>query len=158
MCARPRTKFGCGVATEATTKVIPAIQLGPRTMDMAMALLHALRLTMQPGCTPVFTTDGLKLYFYAITAHFGQWVTPEDSHNSLWQVSADLLYGQVKKIQRRRRLVKVEHSMLWGELVNLKTRLQAIGLSERINTAFVERINLTIRQAVSFLVRRTEDA
>jgi hypothetical protein len=51
--------------------------------------------------------------------------------------------------------VKVEHSMLWGELENLKARLQAIGLSGRINTAFVERINLTIRQAVSFLVRRT---
>ena len=34
-------------------------------------------------------------------------------------------------------------------------RLKAAGLSERINTSFVERINLTIRQCVSKLTRRT---
>jgi IS1 family transposase len=143
------------VATEATTKVIPVIRLGPRTMDMAMGVVHTLCSTMPPGCTPAFTTDGLKLYFYALTTHFGQWVMPEGASKSLWQVSVDLLYGQVKKIQRRRRLVKVEYSLLWGELANLKGHLQAIGLSGRINTAFVERLNLTIRQSISFLVRRT---
>jgi hypothetical protein len=41
---------------------------------------------------------------------------------------------------------------------NLKARLLTIGLSGRINTSFVERVNLTIRQGVSFLVRRTQDA
>jgi hypothetical protein len=30
-----------------------------------------------------------------------------------------------------------------------------MGLSERLNTAFVERVNLTIRQAVAPLIRRT---
>jgi hypothetical protein len=49
-------------------------------------------------------------------------------------------YGQVKKVQRRHRLVKVEHNMLWGELENLRARLQALGLSGRINTALVERL------------------
>lgn len=143
------------VATEASTKVIPVIRLGPRTMDMAMGVVHALCRTMPLGTTPAFTTDGLKVYFYALTAHFGQWVTPEGASKPLWQVSADLLYAQVKKILRRRRLVKVEHRMLGGELANLKARLQAIGFSGQINTAFVERLNLTIRQSISFLVRRT---
>jgi IS1 family transposase len=146
------------VATEATTKIIPVIQLGPRTLDMAMAVVHDLVGAMQSGCTPVFITDSPKLYFYALTAHFGQWVTQEGNKKPIWQVSADFIYGQVKKVQHRRRLVKVEHNMLWGELENLKARLQAIGLSGRINTVFVEHLNLTIRQAVSFLVRRTEDA
>ena len=41
--------------------------------------------------------------------------------------------------------------MLWGELGNLKAGLKRIGLSGRINTAFAERLNLTIRQGVSLL-------
>ena len=33
--------------------------------------------------------------------------------------------------------------------------LKTLGLSGRLNTAFVERVNLAIRQGVSLLVRRT---
>ena len=58
------------VATEAKSKLIPVIAMGPRTLDMAMGVVHALVETMRPGCLPIFTTDGLKLYFYALTAHF----------------------------------------------------------------------------------------
>jgi hypothetical protein len=143
------------VATEATSKLIPVIKMGPRTLDMAMGVVHALVCTMRPGCLPIFTTDGLKLYFYALTAHFGHWLQSDDGCKPVWRVAADLVYGQVKKIVRRRRLVKVEHTMLWGEQKDLKAGLQRIGLSGRINTAFVERLNLTIRQGVSLLGRRT---
>ena len=45
--------------------------------------------------------------------------------------------------------------MLLGEKQNLKDNLQRLGLSGRINTAFVETLNLTSRQGVSLLVRRT---
>jgi IS1 family transposase len=143
------------VATEAKSKLIPVIELGPRTLDMAMGVMHALVGTMRPSCLPIFTTDGLKLYFYALTAHFGQWKKSADEEKPIWEVAAELLYGQVKKTVRRRRLVKVEHMMLWGELENLKAGLKKIGLSGQINTSFVERLNLTIRQGVSLLVRRT---
>ena len=143
------------VATEATTKIIPVIQLGPRSLDMAMAVVHGLRRSMQPDCSPVFTTDGLKLYFYALTAHFGGWSLPDGGGKPIWQVATELLYAQVKKIHRRRKLVKVERNVLCGELATLKVRLQALGFSGHINTAFVERLNLAIRQGVSswFAVR-----
>jgi hypothetical protein len=39
----------------------------------ALGVVHTLVGMMRPGCLPIFTTDGLKLYFYALTAHFGQW-------------------------------------------------------------------------------------
>lgn len=42
-----------------------------------------------------------------------------------------------------------------GEEKDYRERLKAAGLSGRINTAFIERINLTIRQCVSKLTRRT---
>ena len=122
---------------------------------MAMGVVHALVGTMRPDCLPIFTTDGLKLYFYGLTAHFGQWGKSDAGCKPAWQVAADLIYAQVKKIVRRRRLVRVEHTMLLGEQQNLKDRLLSLGFSGRINTAFVERLNLTIRQGVSLLVRRT---
>jgi len=122
---------------------------------MAMAVVHSLCCSMQSDCFPVFTNDGLKLYFYALTAHFRCWSLPDGTRKPIWQVATGLLYAQVKKIHRRRKLVKVERRMLCGEHITLKARLQALGLSGNINTAFIERLNLTIRQGVSFLVRRT---
>jgi len=45
--------------------------------------------------------------------------------------------------------------MLCGEQEEMTMGLKALGLSGKINTAFIERLNLTIRQGVAFLVRRT---
>jgi hypothetical protein len=41
------------------------------------------------------------------------------------------------------------------ETTEYTARLKAIGLSGVMNTSFVERVNLTIRQSVSNLTRRT---
>lgn len=45
--------------------------------------------------------------------------------------------------------------MLVGEEKAYRERLKAAGLSGRINTSFVERLNLTFRQSISALTRRT---
>jgi IS1 family transposase len=141
---------------EVTTKIIPVIRLSPRTLAIAYAVVHELRQRMQAGHPlPVFTTDGLRLYFYALIAHFGYWITPAGSRKRGWHLAADFIYGQVKKVQRRRRLIKVELQMLWGEWCLLRSRLKAAGLTGRLNTAFIERLNLTLRQGVAMLTRRT---
>ena len=76
-------------------------------------MLHELREGIQSGLAlPVFRSDGLRLYFYALTAHFGHWIWPEGGRKRAWQLAADFIYGQVKKLQRRRRLVKVDRGML----------------------------------------------
>ena len=41
---------------------------------MAHLFIHSLRQSLAPGCLPLFTSDGLNLYFYALTAHFGHWL------------------------------------------------------------------------------------
>ncbi len=123
---------------------------------VAQAVVHEFHRRMQMGPSlPVFSTDGLRLNFYALTAHFGQWGRPGGSGKRAWQIAADFVYGQVKKVQRRRRLIKVELQMLWGEWGQLRTRLKAAGVTGRLNTAFVERLNLTLRQGVALLTRRT---
>jgi len=45
--------------------------------------------------------------------------------------------------------------MRCGTRAALKSALQTLGLSGRLNTAFVERVNLTLRQSVAALLRRT---
>src|SRR5262249_23661500 len=62
------------LAIDPRTKILPVLELGPRTQHMAHRLVHSLRLYLAPGCLPLFTSDGLNLYFYALTAHFGQWL------------------------------------------------------------------------------------
>jgi hypothetical protein len=63
-----------------------------------------------------------------------------------------LLYAQVVKTVRRRRLVRVSHRLVFGTLAAIEQVLAAHGW--QINTAFVERLNLTIRQHVAAVGRR----
>lgn len=48
------------VACEAKYKLIPVLQLGPRTQNMAYSVVHELKSRLKPGCAPVFSSDGLK--------------------------------------------------------------------------------------------------
>ncbi len=132
-----------------------AVQFGPRTQAMAHALVHSLVQGLAPDSVPLFTSDGLDLYFYALTAHFGRWVQAAGEKKRQWQVAAELLYGQVKKTYRRRKLVKVERRMRWGTLAAFQAKLKEQGLSRLLNTAFVERVNLTIRRGIAALQRRS---
>jgi len=139
------------------TKILPVLHLGPRTQHMAHLVIHSLQQLLAPGCLPLFTSDGLNVYFYALTAHFGTWREERRRGRNVrrWQVEAGLIYGQVRKSYRRRKLVRVSHVMRLGTEDTLKVALQGLGLSGRLNTAFIERVNLTVRHGVAALARRT---
>src|SRR5438034_8158029 len=100
-----------------------------------------------PFCLPLFTSDGLNLYFYALTADFGTWREERCRGRNVrrWQVAAGLIYGQVKKGYWRRKLTRVIHVMRLGTEAALTAALQELGFSGRLNTAFIERVNLTVR-------------
>ena len=148
------------IASDVKTKLIPVMQVGGRSQAAAFSVVHELKGMLSTGCVPVFSTDGLRHYFYALTAHFGQWEAA-DGKKTVWALLSDFVYGQVIVFakqtyhQRRRKTVEVERRIVWGEEKQYQERLKKAGLSGRINTAFVERVNLTIRQCVSKLTRRT---
>ncbi len=159
-----RTRLRCAtqvlwlwLAIDPCTKLLPVLHLGSRTQHMAHLLIHTLRESLAPECILLFTSDGLNLYFYALTAHFGQWLTfcRRGGNVRRWQVAAGLIYGQVKKSYRRRKLVRVTPIMRLGTEDALKAGLQGLDLSGRLNTAFIERVNLTVRHGVAALARRT---
>jgi transposase-like protein len=141
------------VACDATTKIIPVMQVGARTQEMAYAIVHELKLRLKAGSVPVFSSDGLKHYFYALTAHFGEWIILEGERKAVWMILPEFLYRQVLKSRRRHRMVNVEQRMLWSLPTEYSMRLKASYLRGRLNTAFVEWVNLTIRQSVSKLTR-----
>src|SRR5215471_8161341 len=101
-----RTRLRCAtqvlwlwLAIDPRTKILPVLHLGPRTQHMAHLLIHSLRQVLAPRCIPLFTSDGLNLYFYALTAHYGQWREVRRRGRNLrrWLVEPGLIYGQVKK-------------------------------------------------------------
>jgi IS1 family transposase len=143
------------VVSDVTTKLVPVMRVGERTQEMAYRVMHELKGRLHAGCVPVFSTDGLKHYFYALTAHFGKWEWQGGSKKPIWVLLSDFVYAQVIKHQRRHKTMEVERRILWGEEGSYRERLKSARLSGRINTSFVERVNLTIRQCVSKLTRRT---
>jgi IS1 family transposase len=143
------------VVLDPISKIIPVLHLGARTQTVAHTVVHELHARLAPPCLPVFTSDGLNHYFYALTAHFGQWMVGVGRRARVWQVAAGLLYGQVKKTYRRRKVVRITHVVRCGTRAALRAALIRLGLSGRLNTAFVERVNLTVRQSVAALARRT---
>ena len=108
-------------------------------------------------CAAVF--DGwVQEYKTAILTHFGHWMHPERRQDKgpmpkpRWMPLPELLYAQVVKSYRRRRIVGVTHRVVFGTRLAIEQVLAACGWT--INTAFVERLNLDIRQRVAAMGRR----
>ncbi|HNB53534.1 MAG TPA: integrase core domain-containing protein [Anaerolineales bacterium] len=141
------------VALDPVTKVIPTLHLGLRTTEAAIQFVHQVAQVLAPGCVPAFTTDGLRAYFYALTAHFGQWGQEPGQRKADWQVSDDLLHGQL--VKRKGHVQFAVMRMAWGTRAALSAALKTYGFSLLIQTAFIERVNLTIRCGVAPLMRKT---
>jgi IS1 family transposase/transposase-like protein len=145
-------------AIDPVSKLLLALDIGDRTLAMAQCLVHQVVEVLAPSCVPLFLTDGFKEYTTALLTHCGQWVQPPRRQATgpvpkpRWMPLPALLYAQVVKTYRRRRLVRVSHRVVFGTLVGIKQVLAATGW--QINTAFIERANLTIRQHVAAVGRR----
>src|SRR5437016_4426854 len=145
-------------AIDPQSKLLLAILVGPRTQAMAQRVVHQVREVLAPGCIPLFVTDGFKEYMSALLNHFGSWVQPArrqaqgPAPKPRWMPLPELLYAQVIKTTRRRRLVRVSHRVVFGTFEAVQQVLAACGW--QINTSFVERLNLTIRQHVAAIGRR----
>ena len=134
------------------------VDVGSRTLAMAQRVVHQVSRVLAPGCVPLFLTDGLKDYGTALLTHFGSWMHPERRQDKgprpkpRWMPLPELLYAQVVKSYRRRRIVGVKHRVVFGTRLAIEEVLARCGWT--INTAFVERLNLDIRQCVSAVGRR----
>jgi len=142
-------------AIDPRTKIIPTLYIGGRKTLDAMAFVHELTLRLAADCVPLVTSDGLRQYFWALTAHFGYWIMLPRKRKPTWIVDARLRYGQLKKMRRGRKLQYIQTEVLCGSRQAVRQTLEALGFSSIINTSFIERLNLTLRQMIAPLTRRT---
>jgi transposase-like protein/IS1 family transposase len=146
------------VALDPIAKLLLAIEGGARTLALAQRLVHQVAQVLAPDCVPLFLSDGFKEYRTAVLTHYGHWVPRPRCWATgrlprpRWLPLPQLQYAQVVKTTRRRRLVRVTHRVVFGTLAGVKQVLAASGW--QINTAFIERVNLTIRQHVAAVGRR----
>src|SRR5262245_45407491 len=146
------------VAMDPESKLLLAIDIGHRTLAMAQRVVHHITQVCAPDCAPLFLTDGFRESLTALLTHSGHWVQPErrqatgPAPKPRWRPLPQLLSAHVVKTVRRRRLVRVRHRVVFGTLEAVQQVLAACGW--QINTAFVERINLSIRQHMAAVGRR----
>ena len=88
---------------------------------------------------PLIVTDGFDFYEKVVRRVFGPAV----------------LYAQVLKTRSNDRIVKVERRELLGARWRFEEALKNSEDSSTLNTSFIERLNLTIRQSLAYLARRT---
>jgi IS1 family transposase len=153
-----RSPYWVWTVMDPQSKLLVVVDVGSRTLAMAQRVVHQVTGVLAPGCVPLFLTDGLKEYGTALLTHFGQWRQPERRQDKgplpkpRWMPLPALRYAQVVKSYRRRRLVGVTHRVVFGTRLAIEQALARCGWT--IQTAFVERLNLDIRQRVAAIGRR----
>ncbi len=103
--------------------------------------------------------DGWASYPNAILRAFTEQVKEGiQAGRAQMQVWPQLLIGQVIKTQKKYRLVSVKHILLRGDEPRLKACLEQSKGGTQINTAYIERLNGTIRERLASLTRQCRHA
>jgi IS1 family transposase len=156
----PRATRWVWVGIDPVSKLLLACVVGDRSLTTAQVLIHAIASLLAPGCRPPFLSDQWAPYSAALLTQFGQWVAVPRRFprgrlpKPRWQPLPGLQYAKVVKQRLQGRVVGVSYRVVYGSLEQVKTRLAASGVGTMINTAFIERVNLSIRQHVAALGRK----
>jgi IS1 family transposase len=124
---------------EVWSRLWPSTVVGRRTYSNTKLLLN--HTVSRSGFTepPLITTDGFKYYAGVIRRIFGY----------------ACVYGIVMKTRRKDRIVKVDRHRVIGSRWQFEEALLRSEDSSKLNTSFIERLNLTIRQGSAYLCRRS---
>ncbi len=110
---------------------------------------------------PYFTSDELDHYTCAIIEEFGIEKTfPKTGKRGrprkpIKEILSSLIYTQVHKYRERGRVTKIDTHLIFGTATQVKGLLLDSPVSNSVNTTFVERNNLTIRQLNGRFQRKT---
>jgi IS1 family transposase/transposase-like protein len=133
-------------------RLLLAVLVGPRTFDSALQLIQMTAAVIWG--IPCFFSDGFSCYLSALIEvyHtlqiFPRTGKPGRPKQPVKEPHPELVYGQVIKNKQTGRLQELVYRVRCGA-----QRLEALGLS--ISTSLLERLNLTLRQALAPLVRKS---
>ena len=112
---------------------------------------------------PLFESDGLHAYTQALVAKYSEPEPPpvkagpgRPRKTPKMLRDPDLLYAQVDKHREDGRVVEVSRRVVFGQPEAIAQVLESDGCGSQINTSYIERNNLTMRQTNGRLVRKTQ--
>jgi hypothetical protein len=110
----------------------------------------------QPGLPILFAVDGFKAYVTCIRKVFSDRVPTGKRGRPPLVVWDEVHIVQVVKQRVGRRLLSITRRLAHGSLETAEAIMQATQVElGRINTAYIERLNATLRTWMPALVRRT---
>jgi transposase-like protein/IS1 family transposase len=124
---------------DVASRLWPSTVVGRRSYRNTYALFKDTAARMQHRGYPLIVTDGFEFYEKVVRRLFGP----------------ACVYGQVLKTRRNDRVVRVERRQIIGARWRFDEALAESEDSVTLNTSFIERLNLTIRQGSAYLTRRS---
>jgi transposase-like protein/IS1 family transposase len=124
---------------EVCSRLWASTVVGRRSYANTKRLLNDVASRCKFAAPPLITTDGFKYYARVISQIFGY----------------GCVYGVVMKMRRKDRVVKVDRFRVIGSRWQLEEALFRSEDSSKLNTSFIERLNLTIRQGSAYLYRKS---
>ena len=121
------------------SRLWPSTVVGRRNYRNTYGVFKDTVSRMKQEGYPLIVTDGFDYYEKVVRRLF----------------SIACLYGQVLKTRRNDRVIKVERRQVIGTKWRFEEARCESEDSSKLNTSFIERLNLTIRQGSAYLGRRT---
>ena len=126
-------------AIEVWSRLWVATVVGRRSYRNTLQLFRGLCARSAGDHLPLIATDGFKFYRQVVRRIFG----------------VACLYGQIIKKRRNDRVVQVQRKARFGAAWRWNEMWRDSEDSQKLNTSYIERLNLTIRQLSAYLGRRT---
>lgn len=124
---------------EVASRLWPSRIVGRRSYRNTEAIFNDVIFRGRLIGTVLVATDGFDYYERVVRRLLG----------------VACVYGQVTKTRRNNRVIRVERDLRIGTKSRLAAALLQSEDSETLNTSFVERHNLTLRQGLAYLQRRS---
>ena len=121
--------------------------------------MHHVAQVLAPGCVPLFLTDGSRSTLTALLTHFGHWVQPPSAPGQRPHAQAALDAAARAALCAGGQVLCGVGASSGSSTAWCSARQRAIeqvlaACGWQINTSFVERLNLSLRQRVAAIGRR----
>jgi IS1 family transposase len=149
------------VAVDPEHRLVVSVVPGKRTVEKVEALVEDFKRRTGGRTMNLITSDEYKPYRRAILNAYGKKVTPGRTGKpgrpkaSYYKPPPDLRYATVHKTREKGRVVKIDFRVIFGTVAAVMAALKLSKVSNKINTAFVERQNGTDRNRNGRKVRKT---
>jgi IS1 family transposase len=146
-------------ALDPESKLLINFFIGQRTLEDCRLFIGDLVRRIRTK--PLFTSDELPHYQTALAEHFSHLENPPRTgkrgrpKKPRVVIDPELQYATVHKTRENGKVVKVERNVIFGDPKLIDQAMEASKTSNSINTSFIERANLTLRNHNRKLTRKT---